>query len=89
MTFPSNATLLRGSNMSLNCSTDANPEDVTYHFYYNGNLIGNSSSGVFNVLVKEDGVYTCVAVNTVGTGDNATVIVTVVGELVLHFYFFL
>lgn len=62
--------------MTLNCKTDASP-GAEYHFYFNGKSIGNSASGVFNVTVEADGVYTCVPVNTVGTGGNATVSVTV------------
>lgn len=81
---PANTTLLRDSNLLLNCSADANPEVHVYHLYFNGFLNGNSSSGMFNVIVKADGVYTCVPINTVGTGDNATVNVTAVGELVLR-----
>ena len=77
---PANNTLLRGSDLVLNCSTDANPDAHVYHFYFNGNLVGNSSSGVFNTTVVADGVYTCVPVNTVGTGDNATVAITAVGK---------
>lgn len=81
ITVPNNTTLLRKSNISLDCSTDANPEAHTYFFYLNDNPIGNSGSGVFNITVTADGVYTCVPVNTVGTGDNAIVSITVVGEL--------
>ena len=73
--------MLYESNMSLDCSTDANPEAYIYHFYLNDNLIGNNSSGMFNTIVMADGVYTCVPVNTVGTGDNDSVSITVVGEL--------
>ena len=81
-TAPSNTTVLRGSTVSLNCSTDANPSAHVYQLYFNDILIGNSSSGVFNVTVAADGVYTCVPMNTVGTGRNATVRVTAVGKLV-------
>ena len=81
VTDPNNTTLLRDSNISLDCSTDANPDARVYHFYLNDSLIGNSNSGVFNTTVMTDGVYTCVPVNTVGTGENATVSITVVGEL--------
>ncbi|XP_078379812.1 hemicentin-1-like isoform X12 [Oculina patagonica] len=77
-TLPSNTTVLRGADASLKCTTVANPAAHIYHFYLNNNLIGNSSSGVLNVTVKADGVYTCVPINTVGTGDNATVSVTAV-----------
>ena len=72
--------------MSLHCSTDASPEDIEYQLYFNGLLIGNNGVGVFNVTVKADGVYTCVPINTVGAGDNATASVTVLGELVLFLY---
>jgi len=66
--------------MSLNCQTNASPE-AEYHFYFNGKSIGNSTSGVFNVTVVADGVYTCVPLNIVGTGNNATVSISVVGKL--------
>lgn len=66
--------------MSLNCETNVSPEGE-YHFYFNGQSIGNSTSGVFNVTVEADGVYTCVPFNTVGTGDNGTVSIIVVGKL--------
>ena len=80
LTTPINTTVLGDTAMKLNCSTDANPDAHTYHFYFNGNLTGNSSSGVFNISVKEDGEYTCVPVNKVGTGSNASVSITTVGE---------
>lgn len=67
------------STVRLKCGVDANPDARTYNFYFNG----NSSSGVFNITVKEDGEYTCVPVNSEGTGSNATVsIMTVVAPSV-------
>ena len=78
-TTPANTTVLRGATLELNCTTDANPDAHLYHFHFNGNLIGSSSTGVFNTSVEKDGEYACVPVNTVGTGDNATVNITVVG----------
>ena len=79
-TLPQNTTVLRGATVSIKCTTDANPDAHIYHFYLNDNLIGNSSSGVFNTTVMADGVYTCVPINTDGTGDNATVSITAVGK---------
>jgi len=79
-TVPSNTTVLHGTTVSVNCVTDANPAAHLYYFYFNGALIGNSSSGVFNVTVKADGQYICVPINRVGTGHNATVSITAVGE---------
>ena len=79
-TVPTNTTVLHDSVVLLTCNADANPSVHTYHFYFNGNLIGNSSSGVFNISVKEDGEYTCVPVNSLGAGSNASVSITSVGE---------
>lgn len=81
ITVPNKTTFLRGSNISLDCSTDASPDAHIYQFFLNYNLIGSSSSVVFKTTVMADGIFTCVPVNTVGTGDNATVSITVVGEL--------
>ena len=77
---PSNTTVLRGSTVSLNCSTDANPAAYVYQFYFNDSFISNSSSGLLNITVDTDGVYTCVPINKVGTGHNATVSITMVGK---------
>lgn len=77
---PENTTALQGSTIPLNCRTDAKPDTLIYHFYFNGNLIGNSSSGVFNTTVKADGEYTCLPINTIGAGDKASLSITVVGE---------
>ena len=81
-TIPSNTTVLRGSNVSFTCTTGANPPASMYHFYLKGSLIESNSSGVLNRIVEDDGLFTCVPINKVGTGDNATVNVTVVGESV-------
>ena len=80
LTTPINTTVLRDTAMKLNCTTDANSDAHTYHLYFNGNLPGNSSSGVFNITVKGDGEDTCIPVNKVGTGSNASVSITAVGE---------
>ena len=72
--------LLAGSKLSLMCSTDANPEAYLYYWYFNNASIGNSISGVYSVTVKNDGKYTCVPVNTVGSGDTAIISVIVLGK---------
>ncbi|CAH3036901.1 unnamed protein product [Porites evermanni] len=43
-TIPSNTTVLRGSNVSFTCTTDANPPANMYHFYFKGSLIESNSS---------------------------------------------
>ena len=77
---PSNTTVLRGSTVSLNCSTDANPAAYVYQFYFNDSFISNTSSGLLNITVGTDGVYTCVPINKVGIRHNANVSITMVGK---------
>jgi len=79
---PSNTTVLHGSTVIFRCSTYANPAAHLYYFYFDDALICNSSSGVLNVTVEVDGEYTCVPINTVSTGHNATVSVTAVGKVI-------
>ena len=43
-----------------------------------------NSSGIFNVTVMSDGVYTCVPFNEVGAGKNASVGVSAVGEFTVR-----
>ena len=80
---PSNATVLRKSPLSLACRADANPV-AEFHLYFNGRLIITNSSGIFNVTVMSDGVYTCVPFNEVGAGKNASVSVSAVGEFTVR-----
>ena len=72
--------MLRKSPLNLTCQADASPE-AKFHLYFNGRLKRANSSGIFNVTVMSDGVYTCVPFNKVGAGKNANVSVTAVGEL--------
>ena len=80
---PSNTTVPRNSSLALTCETSASPE-AEFHLYFNNILHKTSNSGMFNVTVKSDGVYTCVPINTVGTGENVSVGVTAVGKLTMY-----
>ena len=77
---PKNTTVLLNSSLTLLCVTNANPPPL-YHLYLNESYVGNSNSGEFNITVEGDGVYTCVPINTVGTGNNDTLNIIAVGEL--------
>ena len=79
ISVPKNTTVLRKSLLSLTCQTDGSPE-VEFHLYFNGHLIKTSGSGIFHVSVMSDGSYTCVPINKVGAGTNASVIVAAVGK---------
>ena len=79
-TIPRNTTVLRGKILSITCRADANPAAHEYQYYVNDILIGNSSDGVLNITVNVDGSYTCLPINSLGSGHNTTVNVTVVGK---------
>ena len=79
-TIPSNATVLRGKILSIICRADANPAAHEYQYYVNDILIGNSSDGVLNITVNVDGSYTFLPINSLGSGHNTTVNVTVIGK---------
>ena len=76
--------VLAGDNLFLNCTSDANPAVYEFQLTFESTLIATSSSGMFSVSVKKAGKYTCFPVNVVGSGDNATVKVTVLGKEILY-----
>ena len=79
ISVPRNTTVLRKSLLSLICQTDGSPE-IEFCLYFNGRLIKTSESGIFHVSVTSDGSYTCVPINKVGAGKNASVSVAAVGK---------
>ena len=71
----------RGDVISIGCSAEAVPSEISYQLLENDIAILDASgawrrplttAGMFN--------YTCVANNSLGTGDNASVTVTVNGK---------
>ncbi|XP_022799235.1 deleted in malignant brain tumors 1 protein-like, partial [Stylophora pistillata] len=69
--------VLAGGSLFLNCTSDANPAVKEFQLTFGSTLIATSSSGMFSVTVKTFGIYKCFPVNEVGSGDSATVKVTV------------
>ena len=72
--------VLAGGSLFLNCTSDANPAVRVFQLIFDSILIATSSSGMFSVTVRKAGIYTCIPVNEVGSGDSATVKVTVLGK---------
>ena len=70
-----------GDVISINCSADAVPSEISYQLLENDTAISDDS-GTWSRPLTTAGVfnYQCVPNNTVGTGDNASVIVTVNGK---------
>jgi len=71
----------RGDVISINCSADAVPSEISYQLLENGTAILDDS-GTWSQPLRTAGVfnYQCVPNNTLGTGDNASVTVTVNGK---------
>ena len=81
MTSDGNDTVvLAGGSLFLNCTSDANPAVDVFQLKFDSTRVATSSSGMFSVTVRKAGIYICIPVNEVGSGDNATVKVTVLGK---------
>ena len=72
----------RGDVISINCSADAFPSEISYQLFENDSAILDAS-GRWRRTLTTAGMftYTCVPNNTLGTGENATVTVTVNGKV--------
>ena len=77
---PSNTTVLNGTELTFNCTTDAYPDVDEYKFYHDGYELGSSSSGIYSTNMTKDGKYFCVPINAAGIGKNASIAINVVGE---------
>jgi len=77
------AKVCRAEVVIFNCSAaDGNPAVYTYQLYEDGNLVSNSSSGIWNRTMSSGGVfnYTCMVNNAVGTAESTSVSITVNGK---------
>ena len=72
----------RGDVISINCSAEAVPSKISYQLFENDIAILDAS-GRWSRTLTTAGMftYTCVPNNTLGTGENATVTVTVNGKV--------
>ena len=72
-----------GDVISINCSADAVPPEISYQLFKNDTLILDTS-GIWTKTFTTEGkfVYKCVANNSLGTGESASVTVTINGNVV-------
>ena len=72
----------RDAVISINCSADAVPSEISYQLLENEIAILDAS-GRWSRPLTTAGMFTykCVPNNTLGTGENASVIVTVNGKV--------
>jgi len=73
----------RGDVISINCSADAVPSVASYQLVENDIAILDTS-GMWTRNFKAEGtfIYKCVANNSLGTGQSASVTITVNGNFV-------
>ena len=75
----SNVTASIGQDVTLTCTTDANPNPTSYVWYHGGRVVSpTSSSSQWTVSVSNSsmlGSYSCIATNIEGASDSITVYV--------------
>ena len=83
-TSAANNKACQGDVISINCLADANPSVTSYELWENGFAILDIS-GRWSKSFTTRGmfIYQCVANNTLGTGQSASVTITVNGKDIL------
>ena len=80
-TSAANNKACRGDVISINCSAEAVPSVTSYQLFENDNVIFDTS-GMWTRNFTTEGmfIYKCMANNSLGTGESASVTVTVNGN---------
>lgn len=71
------------TSVNMYCQTNANPSADLYQFYYGDDLIAITNNGAHHLIAvekKHEGVYHCMATNTLGVGDTAYMFLRVKGK---------
>ena len=71
---------LKNTVVNFTCTSEGNPPPHNYRFYHEMTFLGNSSSGTFQTIMLQSGLYSCVPVNKVGPGDKGDISITVLGK---------
>ena len=71
-----------GETISINCSADAVPSEISYQLLENGSVVLADTSGMWSRTLSSRGVfmYKCVANNSLGSIESESVTVTVNGK---------
>ena len=87
-TSAANNKACQGDVVSIDCSADANPSMMSYQLLENDTAILDSS-GRWSRTFTTGGVfiYKCVANNSLGTGESASVTITVNGNDLFFFWY--
>ena len=75
----------RGDVISINCSAAAVPSEISYQLLENDKaILDTSGMWTRNLTTEGTFIYKCMANNSLGTGESASVTVTVNGNFVSY-----
>ena len=68
------------SSVKFNCTADSRPAVDEYRFYRDQSLLGSNNTGIYHLQLQRSGYYSCVAVNSAGSGEKAALYIAVNGK---------
>ena len=68
------------SSVKFNCTADSRPAVDEYRFYRDESLLGSNNTGIYHLQLQRSGLYSCVPVNSAGSGEKATLYIDVKGK---------
>ena len=82
-TSAANNKACRDDVVSINCSADAVPSEISYQLFENDKaILDTSGMWTRNLTTEGTFIYKCMANNSLGTGESESVTVTVNGNFV-------
>lgn len=69
-----------GSKIIFTCTSNSHPDVQGYRFYRDQELLGTSTTDIFQLTIGHSGLYSCIPFNDVGDGGKAAIAITVDGR---------
>ena len=63
----------------LTCTSHSHPAINAYRFYRFQELLGQNTTGIFDLIARDSGLYSCIPSNDAGPGEKAQVTLVVDG----------
>ena len=74
------------SSVKFNGTADSRPAVDEYRFYRDQSLLGSNSTGIYHLQLRRSGSYSCVPVNSAGSGEKATLYIAVKGKTFRNYF---
>ncbi|XP_068758738.1 fibronectin type III domain-containing protein-like isoform X1 [Montipora capricornis] len=71
--------VLYNGQVRLTCTSHSHPAINAYRFYRFQELLGQSTTGIFDLIARDSGLYSCIPSNDAGPGEKAQVTLVVDG----------